>query len=179
MLQDKKVHFVTYTALFTAFSAIISLVESFFVPTLVLPGVKLGLASLALLCAFYLVGVKCGFFVATVRPIVMFLFSGNIFSLCMALCGSLMSFCSLLITKKLCGNYISFVGVCVLSAVFHSIGQTVCGVIITQSNAFIGYFPVFCFASCIAGIFCGIIANIVMPKLRTAFLNTKVWENSL
>ncbi len=179
MSQDKKVHFVTYTALFTAFSAIISLVEGIFVPSLILPGVKLGLSSLGALCAFYLVGAKCSLCVAVVRPILVFLFSGNVFSLCMALCGSIMSFCSLLSSKKFCGKYISFIGVCALSATFHCTGQTVCGVIITQSGAFWSYFPVFCGASCIAGILSGIVTNIIMPKLSMAFGNTVEKENSL
>lgn len=176
----KPIQRLAFTALFTAFSAIISLAESIIIPQgLFLPGVKIGLGNLAVLCALYLVDARCAFWTAAIRPIIMFLFSGNAFSLAMSLCGSLLSLISLLFTKKLYGKCISFIGVCAVSAVFHSLGQTIAGMLLTSADAFFVYFPLFAAASCIAGDICGAVMNAVFPRLKKSAESAKVQENLL
>ena len=75
------------TAIFLAMSLVISLVEGLFPLTALvsLPGVKLGLSNVATVCAFYLVSKKSALCVVLVRPFVLLLLSGNVFSLAMSL----------------------------------------------------------------------------------------------
>ena len=182
MRQDNKkaLRVMLDAALFTAFAAIISIIESFIFPTgLFLPGVKLGLSNIATAAAFYLSGTVCAFFTAFLRPLFIFVFTGNVFSLCLSMCGSLLSFASLIISKPLYGKRISFIGVSALSALFHSIGQSIAGGILTSGTAFALYFPLFAAASVISGDICGVVMNTILPRLSAAFGRTKGTEKAL
>ena len=126
-MQDnkKRIRNVTLSAVFLAISVIISFVENMsginaFIP---LPGVKLGFCNIAVTACLYTVSGAGAFFIAILRPLFLFLFSGNPVSLAMSLFGSLVSFTSLIVTRPLYGKSLSFAGISCISAVFHSIGQ--------------------------------------------------------
>ena len=153
-----------------AASVIISFVESMsgvneFIP---LPGVRLGFCNIAVTACLYLVSPYGAFCVALVRPLFLFLFSGNPVSLAMSLFGGMMSFFSLIVTKKLYGKAFSFAGISCISAVFHSIGQTLAAMLIMGDAALLGYLPVFCVASSVAGSVCGAVMNILLPRLSVS-----------
>lgn len=178
--RSKALRTMLNAALFTAFSAIISVMESFLFPTgLFLPGVKLGLSNIATTAAFYLSGTVCAFFTAFLRPLFIFAFTGNAFSLCLSMCGSLLSFASLIITKPLYGKRTTFIGISAFSALSHSIGQSIAGAVLTTGTAFALYFPLFAAASVISGDICGIIMNTVLPRLSEALGRRKITEKTL
>ena len=182
MRQDRQKTLRTMldAALFTAFAAIISIMEGFLFPTgLFLPGVRLGLSNIATAAAFYLSGTLCAFFTAFLRPLFIFAFTGNSFSLCLSMCGSLLSFASLLISKPFYGKRTTFIGVSALSALFHSIGQSIAGGFLTSGTAFALYFPLFAAASVISGDICGVVMNTVLPRLSKALGRTKITEKAL
>ncbi len=166
-MQAKRLSVLSKTALLLSMSLILSLVEGMFPLTvfLPLPGVKIGLANIATVAAFYIVGKMPALCIAIVRPFVMLLLSGNVFSLAMSLSGAVFAYVSLLVSEKLYGKVISYAGVSSLSAVFHSVGQTVMCVVLLNDTAIVYYLPVFAAASCITGAICGIIMNVTLPRL--------------
>lgn len=170
-MQVKKMSHLSKTAILLSMSLIISLVEGMFPLSafIALPGVKLGLSNIATVCAFYLVSKKSAFSIAIVRPFVMLLFSGNVFSFAMSICGSAFAFLSLILSERVYGKYISFAGVSALSGVFHSLGQTFMCIVLLYDDAIVYYLPVFAFASCIMGALCGIIMNVVFARMRRVF----------
>ncbi len=168
-LQDRKnkLRNLSLSALFLASSVIISIVEGIsgvnsFIP---LPGVRLGFCNIAVTACLYLVSTPYALAVALIRPVFLFLFSGNPVSLAMSLCGGLVSFLSLVLTKKLYGKKISFAGVSCISAVFHSIGQIAAAMIIMSDVSLVFYLPVFAAASSVAGTLSGTVMNLVLPRL--------------
>lgn len=167
-LQDrnKKLYNMSLTALFLALSVIISIVESMSgINSLIpMPGVKLGLCNVATTACLYLVSPYGAFAISIVRPLFLFLFSGNPVSLIMSLGGSLMSLLSLILTKRLYGNVFSFCGVSCISAVCHSIGQTLCAVLIMEDAAILLYLPLFAAVSSVAGTVSGCVMNVIIPK---------------
>ena len=169
LLQDRKnkLYNMSLSALFLAASVIISIVEGIsgvnaFIP---LPGVRLGFCNVAITACLYLVSVPHAFAVALIRPLFLFVFSGNPVSLAMSLCGGLVSFMSLVVTKKLYGRVLSFAGISCISAVFHSIGQIAAAMMIMNDIALIAYLPVFAAASSLAGSVSGAVMNLVLPRL--------------
>ena len=168
-MQDRKkrLYNMSLTAMFLAASLIISIVEGIsgvnaFIP---LPGVKLGFCNIATTACLYLVSPYSAMSVAIIRPLLMFLFSGNPVSLLMSLGGSLVSFLSLVATKRLYGNVFSFAGVSCISAVFHSIGQLLCAMLIMEDTALLLYLPLFLATSSIAGSVSGCVMNTVIPRI--------------
>ncbi len=158
---------MSLSALFLAASVIISIVEGIsgvnaFIP---LPGVRLGFCNIAVTACLYLVSTPWAFAVALIRPVFLFVFSGNPVSLIMSLCGGLVSFLSLVVTKKLYGRVLSFAGISCISAVFHSIGQIAAAMMIMGDTALILYLPVFAAASSVAGTVSGAVMNIILPRL--------------
>lgn len=169
LLQDRKqkLRNVSLSALFLAASVIISIVEGIsgvnaFIP---LPGVRLGFCNIAVTACLYLVSAPYAFAVTLIRPLFLFVFSGNPVSLAMSLCGGLVSFMSLVVTKKLYGRVLSFAGISCISAVFHSIGQICAAMMIMGDMALLMYLPVFAAASSLAGSVSGAVMNLVLPRL--------------
>lgn len=169
LLQDRKqrLYNMSLSALFLAASVVISFVESIsgvnsFIP---LPGVRLGFCNIAITACLYLVSAPWAFAVSVVRPLFLFVFSGNPVSLLMSLGGGILSFLSLVVTKKLYGRVLSFAGVSCISAVFHSIGQIAAAMIIMSDTAIVAYLPVFAAASSVAGSVSGAVMNLVIPRL--------------
>ncbi len=161
---------MAYTAMFLAISVIISLVESASgINSLIpFPGVRLGLCNIAITACFYTVSRTGALAVTLVRPMFLFLFSGNPISLAMSLGGSSLSYLSLHFTHKANGKIISFSGVSTVSAACHSIGQTAVACFAMRDTALLLYLPVFCALSSVVGFALGIVMNIVLPRIERA-----------
>ncbi len=157
---------MSLAALFLAASVLISIVEGIsgvnaFIP---LPGVRLGFCNIAVTACLYLVSMPYALAVALIRPLFLFLFSGNPVSLAMSFCGGLVSFLSLVATKPLYGKTFSFAGISCISSVFHSIGQIAAAMMLMGDSALLIYLPVFAAASSVAGTVCGVVMNLILPR---------------
>ena len=107
-LQDKskKLKTVSLGAVFLGISVIISIVESVsgINAAIPMPGVKLGFCNIAITACLYICGVKAALAVSLLRPLFLFMFSANPVSLAMSYGGTVLSFASLIMTKKLYGK---------------------------------------------------------------------------
>ena len=154
-------------SLFLAASVIISIVEgkSGINSIIPLPGVRLGFCNIAVTACFFVVSPKYAAAVALIRPLFLFVFSGNPVSLAMSFCGGLMSYISLCVTKKAYGRFVSFAGISCVSAVFHSLGQIAAAMLLMNDTALLWYLPVFAAFSSVAGSVSGAVMNVVIPTL--------------
>lgn len=165
--RAEKIKKLTLCALFLSASVIISIVEGMsginaFIP---LPGVRLGFCNIAVTACLYLVSPAGAFAISVIRPLFLFLFSGNPVSLAMSICGSIVSFVSLVLTKKSYGRIFSFAGVSCISAVFHSVGQIAAAMFIMNDAALLWYLPMFAAASSVAGSVSGSVMNLILPRI--------------
>ncbi len=169
-LQDKskKLKTVSLGAVFLGISVIISIVESVsgINAAIPMPGVKLGFCNIAITACLYICGVKAALAVSLLRPLFLFMFSANPVSLAMSYGGTVLSFASLIMTKRLYGKVFTFCGISCISAVFHAIGQTICAIIIMGDGALLSYLPLFCAASSVTGSVSGAVMNTVIPRLK-------------
>ncbi len=134
MTNTKK---LALTAIFAAAAIALSTLENLvplgaFIP---IPGLRLGIANLAVMAAYYIIGRKSAAAVGILKVLVVFFTFGNASSLVISFCGTLLAFISLVITEKINLKIISFIGASACSAVFHALGQVLGACLLTDSAA--------------------------------------------
>lgn len=149
----------------------LSYVEALFPLTLVIPipGAKIGLANLAVMIACY----RCSFAdaaaVCLVRVILSSFLFGSVSSFAFSLSGAAFSLAVLLAAYRFYPRYFSFVGVSVLCAAGHNVGQILCAVLWLGSTAVLSYLPVLLILAALFGTFSGFLMNLLakrIPKFR-------------
>lgn len=158
---------LTLTAIFAAFAIALSTLESLvpvsaFIPV---PGLKLGIANLAMMSAYYIIGRKSAFFVGSLKVLVVFFTFGNISSLFISALGTLFAYLSLFIGERLNFKFISFIGVSQISAVFHATGQVIAACLLTGSTASFSIFLPLGLCSLATGAITGFLMNCTYPQI--------------
>lgn len=152
---------ITVLAMCTALSMIFSFVESF-VP-MPLPGIKLGLANVVTLFLIYTLGPWYAAGVSVVRIFLSTLLFGAFpTALIYSFSGFILSFIVMMTAKKLLP--FGRVGVSVLGAVFHNLGQVIAACFIMGTPSLIVYFIPLLLSGTVAGVVIGIIGGIVINK---------------
>jgi heptaprenyl diphosphate synthase len=100
---------------------VLSYAERFFILPIPIPGVRLGLANLAVVAALYLNGERDAFFVSVLRIFLAAFLLGSVGGLLFSLGGGLASLVVMCLAKRL--PFFSLTGVSILGGVFHNIGQ--------------------------------------------------------
>lgn len=155
---------VAYLGLLTSFALILSYVEYIFPIPVPFPGFKLGLANFAVLISLYLFGCKEAALVNLARILLAALLFGSVYSFVYAFCGACLSLTvESLLYKKKC---FSEIGISVIGGVFHNVGQLIFAVIVTKSTAIMLYSPVLIAAGILTGLLIGILAKIVIPRIK-------------
>lgn len=131
------------------------------------PGAKLGLSNIAVMFAVMIVGYGDGLSIAAVKSGFVF-FTRGLSSFFMSFAGGMLSCISLIILtsacKKLKKEY-SYIGISVICAVMHNIGQITAASVYMTTNLVTSYLPLLLIFGVIAGIITGIILKTVMPAL--------------
>ncbi len=145
-------------AAFLSLALVLSFVESFLpAAVLPLPGFKIGLANLAILAAFYRSGCLADTAVISLcRCLVTFLLFGHPTSLLFSLCGGALVIVTLGRLRRVRG--FSFIGISVLCATAHNLGQLAAAVLLT-GWAVLAYLPALFAASAFYGTVNGILLN--------------------
>lgn len=151
---------------FLALSILLSYIENF-LPTLIpLPGIKLGLANTLNIIILYFYGKKEYFLIGLLRVILMSLLFNGLFSYSffLSLTGFLLSSLIVLFLTKFKNLSIYSLSIC--SAIFHSIGQIICAIIIYSSLYISFYLSILTLCSIFTGTFIACISSITISKLE-------------
>lgn len=152
-----------YLGLFAAVAIIFGYVESLIPVFVGIPGVKLGLANLAVLFLLQKYTWKEAAAVSVVRIFVIGFMFGNLFSIFYSLAGACLSlFVMNLILKK---TSFSLVGVSVAGGVFHNIGQLIIAMIIVSSTSLIYYAPALLISGVVTGVVIGKLTEEVAKRI--------------
>lgn len=154
-----KVRDITHVATLTAVSIILGIIESY-IPSIGIPGVKLGLANIAIVITLFGYGWYYALIVNILRVFIVSLIRGTIFQMgfFMSLTGAILSL-SIMILCKLLLKKLHIVSVSVLGSIFHVGGQIIIAIIFTSTPGIIYYFPFLLLTSIITGIIVGFISN--------------------
>lgn len=149
-------------AMLSALTVVLSFLEGL-LPPLPIPGAKLGLANISVMYALCSVSVPCAAGVAAVKA-AFALFRGPIACL-MSAVGSLLSLFLMALVHRLFRDKLSFVGLGVVGAVAHNMGQWVVSYVLLGS-AMTYYAPLLLLLAILAGVITGLVLNIVYPYLQ-------------
>ncbi len=161
-MRNDKIKRITFTALMTAISVVLSFVESllptaYFMP----PGSKLGLSNIPVMFSASKLSVGETLLIVFAKSVFVFITRGFT-AFCMSLAGGIFSaLCMVLLLKKKTG--FGYAGIGVLSAICHNIGQLSVSFFLVQSSAVIGYAPVMLIASVVTGLLTGTLLRLIMP----------------
>ncbi len=164
-MKSKRV--ATYGVL-VALAFIFSYIEAMFPVPMPVPGMKLGLANIVVVVALYIMGYKEGFIISLVRIFLVGFTFGNMNMMLYSLGGGILSFAMMALMKKF--NLLSIVGVSVIGAVFHNVGQILVAMLILETTTLLYYLPFLLVSALVSGVLIGIIGA-MMSKRLTNVLN--------
>lgn len=151
-------------SMLTGFALMLSYVESLFVLTPGIPGIKLGLANLAVVLCLELYGRRDALLVNVARVLLSSFLFGNMYVVLYSLAGALVSFAAMSAAKRFSG--FSLIGVSVCGGVFHNVGQLFTAMAVVQTVQVIYYLPWLLIAGCLTGILIGFLAMEVLKHVR-------------
>ena len=153
---------IALLGILTAGTIVIAILESF-IPSVGIPGVKLGLANIMILVILYELGILDAIIVNILRVVVVGLVRGSIFSMgfLMSLTGAIFSLGIMILFYLLIKKF-SIIGVSVIGSLFHVTGQVLIAMIFLGSAYVILYLPIIAISAIITGIFVGITAMLII-----------------
>ncbi|MGI6677801.1 MAG: Gx transporter family protein [Dehalobacterium sp.] len=159
---------LTTVSVLVALATALHIIESFFPSPLPIPGAKLGLANIVTLLTLVIFGWKTGLLVAFLRVMLGSLISGSILTT-----GFFLSFTGTMtstLMMALCLSFfsgLSVVGVSIVGAVFHNLGQLVMAGLLIEHLAILFYLPVLLLAAIPTGLFTGFMLKYLLKHLTT------------
>jgi heptaprenyl diphosphate synthase len=129
------------------------------------PGFKLGLANLAVLYAFFTIGITAACCVSICRITLSALLFGSVTSFAFSLAGGLLTLGALAFYKLYLHKINGIMGLSVLCAALHNIGQCLVCAVLFGHYVLTFYLPYLLFFSLITGSITGFLAS-KYPKLK-------------
>ena len=163
---------VSYAAMLVALAMIFSYVEALIPISFGIPGIKLGLANLVVVLGLFFLKPPQVFWVLVVRIVLSSFMFGSLFSMIYSLAGGVLSFCVMLILKKMNKGF-SIIGISMAGGVSHNIGQLVVAACVVKNMHVFLYMPVLLVAGMMAGMLTGILGQ-RLQKYLAGFEQNKV-----
>lgn len=159
---------IAYDAAFLILALGLSYLEALFPlgAIIPIPGFKLGLANVVVMLVLWRISVADAAIVSLLRVTVMGMLFGTPMSFLFSFCGALLSFAVLVLLRKTASGRISFIGVSVLSASAHNMGQLLCAGIFFGFGVVSSYLPFLLVASTVFGALSGAVINAIYPPLE-------------
>ena len=155
---------LTVLAMTVAVAMILSFVESRIPAFVAIPGVKVGLANIAVIFALYKLGWCEAITVSLVRVVLVALLFGSVVSLAYSIAGALLSLSLMIILRKI--GIFTEVAVSVVGGITHNIGQIFVAFLLLESEVVFYYLPFLLVSGIIAGIVVGIVSALLVKRIR-------------
>ncbi len=155
---------LTVMALTTALAMILSFVESQVPAFVAVPGVKMGLANIAVVFALYRLGWKEAAGISLIRVLLVSVLFGTVASLFCSLAGAVLSLLGMGLLKKT-GKFTEII-VSVTGGVLHNIGQIAMACVLLETDALKYYLPFLLVSGILAGVVIGVVSAILVKRIR-------------
>ncbi len=154
-------------AIFAVFAAVTGILEGMLPLELILPlpGVRLGLANVFVMCAFVWYGAGYALAVSLVRCLLVFLCTGNLTGLVLSLFGGIFSFVGLCLTRPLYRKSCTMIGISAFCATLHGLGQWL-GASLFMQISLRWYLPPLCALCALTGALTGLLAEKLLKHLN-------------
>ena len=160
----KHTHKIAYLSIFSALAIIFGYVETLFPVFIGIPGIKLGLANLAVLFILHRYSWKDAAFVSVIRIIVIGFLFGNMFSILYSLAGAALSILVMTLFRR--HTLFSTVGVSVAGGVSHNVGQLIVAMLIVENTSLIYYAPALLISGVITGCLIGLLTQETLKRIH-------------
>lgn len=155
---------LTVLALTIAVAMILSYLESMIPAFVAIPGIKMGLANIAVVFALYKLGWKGAAGVSLLRVVLVSLLFGHLASFFYSFAGAVLSLLGMILLKKT-GRF-SEVAVSVTGGVLHNIGQIAMACILLETDVVRFYLPFLILSGTLAGVVIGVAAAILVRRVK-------------
>ena len=160
-MQAKK---IATMGLLVALAMVLSWVEQLVPLSVAVPGVKLGLANLAVIFTLYRIGTRAAWGLSLLRVVLVSLTFGNAYSLWYSLAGAVLSLAVMTALRRL--RWLGDLGVSVAGAVCHNVGQIAVAAAVLGSASMVYYLPVLLVSGTAAGVCSGAVAAILVRRIQ-------------
>lgn len=147
-----------------AVAMLLSFIESRLPAFTAIPGVKIGLANIAVMFALYRFGAKEAALISLVRVVLISLLFGSLVSLLYGFCGGAASLLLMIILKRL--SPLSPLGVSVAGGVAHNAAQIGVACLLLGTARIAYYLPFLILSGTLSGIAVGICAAILIKRIK-------------
>ena len=158
---------LTALAITISLALILSFIESRIPAFVAIPGVKVGLANIAVIFTLYKIGVKEAIAVSILRVILVSFLFGTPVSLIYSITGAVFSLTVMVILKRL--THLTEIAVSVSGGVMHNVGQITAASFMLSTNVVTYYLPFLLVSGTIAGVAIGIASAILVKRVRVKF----------
>ncbi len=159
---------LTTLAMLLTAAFILSWIELMVSLPMVVPGIKIGLANLAILFSIYYCGSRDTLGILCGRLVLNAILFGNAASLIYSVSGGLLSFAVMCIAKKILPD--KMITVSIIGGVFHNIGQLAAAMVVLKTPMLIYYMPYLIIGGIAAGAFNGFVVKRI---LSCSFFSSK------
>ena len=153
---------LTLLALITAAAMILSYIESL-LPSVAVPGVKMGLANIAVIFALYRLGWKEALGISLVRVAMVSTLFGSLGALLYSLSGAVLSLLVMALLKR--ADRFSSTGVSVAGGVAHNAGQILMAMLLLGNAKLAYYYPILVISGVAGGILTGLTAGMLIRRI--------------
>lgn len=155
---------ITLMALSVAVAMVLSFVESQIPAFVAIPGVKVGLANIAVMFTLYKLGWKEAAVISLVRVFMVSLLFGSAASLFYSAAGAVLSLLGMILLKK--SGLFSTVTVSIAGGVLHNVGQIAMACLLLETNVITYYLPFLILSGIVAGIVVGLVAAALIKRVE-------------
>ena len=157
---------LTLLAVMLAASIVLSIIESQ-IPVFI-PGVKIGLANVVTLIIFYIYGDRDALLILVLRIVLVGMLTGKIASptFFLSLSGGMMAYLMMFIFKHL--KVFSIIGVSIMGAFGHSVGQIAMAIFLIERTELIFYLPWVLVLSVTTGVITGMVSKKSLSIVKNA-----------
>ena len=160
-MRNKK---IATSALMIALAMILSFVESQIPSFFPIPGIKLGLANIAVIFALYRLSIKDAIVVSLIRVVVVSMLFGTSLTLAYSLSGAVLSLLIMVLLKK--SDRFSIVGVSVAGGISHNIGQIIMAIILMHNSVISYYLPFLIISGIVTGVVIGLVSAKIVERVK-------------
>lgn len=151
--------------LLLAFALILSYIETLIPFQTGIPGIKLGLANLAVVLCLYLFGWREAMFLSVVKALLSGFMFGSLSMIIYSAAGAFLSALVMIGLKRTGWFHVPVVSGA--GGVFHNLGQLFVAGLVIETYGVVYYIPILMVAGLGTGIVIGMVSSLVLPYLQT------------
>ena len=148
----------------TAIALILSYVEVLIPFSVAIPGIKIGLANIAVIFALYKLNASAAWSISGVRVVLVALLFGNVMTLAYSISGAVFSLLVMMGLKRI-GKF-GYVGISAGGGIAHNIGQIFCAAVLLGTKQIMYYLPVLIISGTVSGIAIGIVSGLLVSRIK-------------